>query len=73
MTGTQDARMRVKRLSQSPQTLNQLQALVGTIAGERGFISDGTGSGAVNFGGLAVDGGTKMLPVYFDGSDWRFG
>ena len=73
MTGTQDDRMRVKRLSQTVQTLSQLQALVGTIAGERGFISDGTGSGAVNFGGLAVDGGTVMLPVYFDGSDWRFG
>ena len=73
MTGTQDAKMSVKRLYQNPQTLNQLQALVGTLAGERGFITDGTTSGAVNFGGLAVDGGSNKLPVYYDGTDWRFG
>lgn len=73
MGSASDNRLSVKRLYQAPQTLSQLQAIVGAIAGERGFITDGTSSGAVNFGGLAVDGGTVLLPVYFDGSDWRFG
>lgn len=55
-------------------TTAQLTTVIGSVKGARAFISDGSDTpqpvGTLVSGTTA---GTTMLPVYFDGTDWRIG
>lgn len=52
-------------------TFATLPAAAGGIRGMRTFISDGPAS--PTFGGAAAGGGSKLVPVYCDGTGWFFG
>ena len=73
MTGsTTDTRMRVRRFAQEVSTLATLPT-VGLSIGERAFISDAPVGTTPVFTTVATAGGTRLAPVYWDGTDWRFG
>lgn len=38
--------------------------------GARGFVTDAT---ATTFASIVAGGGANIVPVYFDGTDWRIG
>lgn len=40
------------------------------ITGQRALVSNGT---AANVGGVVATGGAVTMPVYYDGSGWKYG
>jgi len=66
------ARFFAGRIKQTASTFATLPTSPNPTAGERAFISDGPATWTG--GALAASSGTnQMAPVYYDGSDWRFG
>jgi len=56
------------------QTVVAFSALpAATTAGLRGFISDGNLAAATNFGVQVAGGGSNVVPVYSDGTNWKIG
>lgn len=39
----------------------------------RAFVSDSTVAASTHFGSAVVGGGTNMVPVYFDNTNWKIG
>ena len=70
MTGVADKRMSVNRFAQQTDTFANLPS-VSVVTGERAFVTDMLGS--YTFGGTITDGGTNVVPVFWDGTQWRMG
>jgi hypothetical protein len=62
--------IRAHNLQRSSRTVAQLTAAADTALGERTFVTDAT---ATTFRSIVVGGGSNLVPVYFDGTDWRIG
>jgi hypothetical protein len=41
--------------------------------GQRAFVSDSTVAASGNFGAAVAGGGSNVVPVYSDGTNWRIG
>ena len=59
------------RITQTTQTFASLPA--SPVVGERAMITDSTASGGSVGTVVSVGGGTFVVPVYWDGSNWKMG
>lgn len=58
----------------TPKTLATLNSdLPAPLTGMRAMITDANATLAAGHGNIAVGSGANLVPVYFDGSDWRIG
>ena len=57
----------------TPVALSVLGTASVAGAGARAFINNSNVAAATNFGTVAVDGGSNIVPVYSDGTNWRIG
>jgi hypothetical protein len=57
----------------TPVTLSVLGTPSVVGAGARAFINNSNAVASGNFGAIAEDGGSNIVPVYSDGTNWRIG
>jgi hypothetical protein len=60
-------------IKQFPHACASLPVATGTAIGSRTLITDCSLVAAGNYGAVAVGGGTNVVPVYSDGTNWRIG
>jgi hypothetical protein len=63
----------IAALAFTPVTLTTLGTASAAGGGARAFINDSNVVAANNFGTVAASGGSNVVPVYSDGTNWRLG
>jgi hypothetical protein len=63
----------IAALAFTPVTLATLGTAASAGAGARAFITNSNAVASGNFGAVAASGGSNVVPVYSDGTNWRIG
>jgi len=60
-------------IHQSNKTVATLTSAATVGSGARAFVSDSSVAASGNFGAIVAGGGSNIVPVYSDGTNWRIG
>lgn len=57
----------------APMTVANLASLYGAAQGDRGMVTNSNATLAAGLGNIVAGGGANIVPVYYDGTNWRIG